>query len=101
MIRHLVMWKLKANAEGKTKAENAHLTKQNLENLSGLIPCLKSIHVGINLDASSPSNYDVVLDTSFENLADLDAYQVHEAHIRVAGYIKRIVDDRVCVDYEF
>lgn len=95
------MWKLKANAEGRTKAENAHLTKQNLENLFGVIPCLKSIHVGVNLDACPSSNYDLVLDTSFENLADLDEYQMHEAHVRVAGYIKRIVEDRVCVDYEF
>ena len=28
MIRHIVMWKLQAEAEGKTKAENAIIIKE-------------------------------------------------------------------------
>ncbi|MCD7914768.1 MAG: Dabb family protein [Tannerellaceae bacterium] len=33
MLKHIVMWKLKAEAEGKTKAENALWMKEHLEAL--------------------------------------------------------------------
>ena len=33
MIKHIVMWKLKENAEGKTKEENAEIIKNGLEGL--------------------------------------------------------------------
>lgn len=33
MIKHIVMWKLKPVAEGKTKQENAEIMKELLEGL--------------------------------------------------------------------
>ncbi|MDE5955645.1 MAG: Dabb family protein [Bacteroidales bacterium] len=34
MIRHIVMWKLKPEAEGRTAAENAEWMKEHSEDLS-------------------------------------------------------------------
>lgn len=33
MIKHIVMWKLKDEAEGNSKAENAQIIKNSLEDL--------------------------------------------------------------------
>ena len=38
MLKHIVMWKLKEFAEGKTKAENALIMKESLERLVGIVP---------------------------------------------------------------
>ena len=46
MIKHLVFWKLKSEALGKTKQENAVLIKEKLEALDGKISGLISIEVG-------------------------------------------------------
>ena len=48
MLKHIVMWKLKEFAEGKTKAENALIMKENLERLVGIVPEIISLQVGIN-----------------------------------------------------
>ena len=45
MVRHIVWWTLKPEAEGRTAAENAKLIKQRLEALMGQIPSLKSLEV--------------------------------------------------------
>ena len=48
MIRHIVFWKLKDTAEGKTKQENAEHIKKSLESLKGIIPGMIDAEVGIN-----------------------------------------------------
>ena len=101
MIRHIVMWKLKAEAEGKTKAENALIIKESLEALKGVVPTLVEIEVGVNDPETPESNYDVVLNCTFASVADLNDYQVHPAHQAAAVYIKKVVESRVCVDYQY
>ncbi len=101
MIRHIVMWKLQAEAEGKTKAENAVIIKESLEALKGVAPTLVDIEVGVNHPETPESNYDVILNCTFNSVEDLNAYQVHPAHQAAAVYIKKVVEARVCVDYEY
>lgn len=43
MLKHIVMWKLKEFAEGKTKAENALIMKESLERLVGIVPEIDSV----------------------------------------------------------
>ena len=50
MIKHIVTWKLKEEAEGNTKVENAKKIKEILEALDGKIETLKAIEVGINFN---------------------------------------------------
>ena len=101
MIRHIVMWKLKAEAEGKTKEENALIIKESLEALKGVAPTLVDIEVGVNHPETPESNYDVILNCTFNSVAELNDYQVHPAHQAAAVYIKKVVEARVCVDYEY
>ena len=100
MIKHIVFFKLADNAEGKTKAENALFIKTELENLINSIPQIKFIEVGINSAEAPAGNFDIALNSEFESMADLDTYQAHPDHKRVAAYIGKVRTDRACVDYE-
>lgn len=100
MIKHIVFWNLAENAEGKTKAENALFIKKELEDLINDIPELKKIEVGINHPDAPEGNYDVALYCEFDSMDDLDIYQNHPEHKRVAGYIGKIRTARVAIDYE-
>lgn len=99
MIKHIVMWKLKEFADGKEKQENAKIIKTGLESLQEKINELKFIEAGININ-NSPQAYDVVLYSQFENMDDLNIYQNHPEHIKVAEFVKKVVNERVVVDYE-
>ena len=101
MIKHIVFFKLAENAEGKTKAENALFIKNELENLKNLIPQIRMIEVGINSPEAPAANFDIALNSEFDSMADLDTYQAHPEHKRVAAYIGKVRTDRACVDYEF
>jgi predicted nucleic acid-binding protein len=101
MIKHVVMWKLKDVAEGKTKAENAETMKKLLEGLPVKIKELQSAEVGINvLTGEDEAICDVVLVTECETKKDLQAYAEHPDHQKVVSFIKKVVDERRVVDYE-
>ncbi len=100
MIRHIVLWKIKEMAEGKTKAENLKLMKKSLSSLTTL-PMVKELEVGINADEADKGNYDISLSTAFESMEDLAAYQEHPDHKMVASYIAKIRQERTCIDYKF
>ncbi|MBD3616101.1 MAG: Dabb family protein [Gracilimonas sp.] len=100
MIKHIVMWKLKDVAEGKTKAENAEIMKKMLEDLPSKIEELKSAEVGINiLEGDSDAICDVVLTVSCESEKDLQVYAAHPDHQKAVSFIKKAVKERRVVDY--
>ncbi|HCL4437115.1 Dabb family protein [Clostridium botulinum] len=99
MIKHIVMWKLKEFAEGKSKLENANIIKINLEDLKHRIDEVKLIEVGVNINNSQQA-YDVVLYSEFENLEDLNSYQNHPDHVKVGEFINKVKEDRIVTDYE-
>jgi len=102
MIKHIVMWKLKEVAEGKTKAENAQIMKDLLESLPQNIEELQSAEVGVNiLQGDSDQIADVVLTTVCEDEEALQIYADHPEHQKVVQFIKKVVEERRVVDYVF
>jgi hypothetical protein len=99
MIKHIVMWRLKDEAAGATKEENALKLKDALESLKGKIESLKAAEVGINFNPS-PAAFDVVLYSEFEDPDGLNAYQNHPEHVKIADFVGEIRTDRAVVDYE-
>jgi hypothetical protein len=99
MVKHIVMWKLKDEAEGVGKAENARRMKKLLESLFSKIDEIQLIEVGLS-DSAQADAYDIVLYSEFAGWNDLKAYQVHPEHIKVAEFVKKIRLDRKVVDYE-
>ncbi|MDO9634959.1 MAG: Dabb family protein [Paludibacter sp.] len=100
MIKHIVFFGIVEEAAGRSKMEIMQFIKKELENLIHSIPELKKIEVGINHPDAPLGNYDLVLYSEFDSMADLDAYQVHPEHKRVASYIGTVKVSRACVDYE-
>jgi hypothetical protein len=99
VIKHIVLWKLKPQAEGASKAENAKKIREVLEPLELVIPEVQHLEVGINIDDGN-GTADVVLYSIFDNPQALEAYMRHPAHVQAAEFVRRVVSDRVAIDYE-
>ncbi len=96
MVRHIVLWKLHDNAEGKDKWENAEIIKKDLEALVGVIPGLIDAEVGLN---ENGGEYDAILCTTFESMEALKAYDVHPEHQKIREFISKIRVSRIAADY--
>ncbi len=92
MIRHIVMWKFRPGTE---KEQEEFL--EGLQSLYGVIPQIRAQEVGKNV---APGNYDAVLISDFDSLADLEAYKSDPRHVKVSALCKAIRTDRVAVDME-
>ena len=105
MIRHIVFWKLKNEAEGATAQINGQKMVDAFHALEGKIPGLVSIESGLNFNKDNLGNgdieYDVALDTTFHTKAALDFYQNHPEHQAIVGFVKKVVTERRAVDFEF
>lgn len=99
MIKHIVMWTLKDEAEGATAAENGMKMKQMLEALNGKISGLKHLEVGLDIFQASPA-WQVVLYSELDSREALQGYQQHPDHQRCVEFVKKVVTDRGVVDYE-
>lgn len=100
MIKHIVLWKLKENADGRSKSENALLLKQRLENLNGLIPGMHLLEVGINIDNTGSDDVDVALYSEFETMDALEAYYPHPEHVKLKDFVQAIRSERRVIDYQ-
>ena len=100
MVKHIVFWKLKDEANGMSKLENAISIKQKLEDLNGKIEGCIKLEVGFDFLHSAESA-DVVLYSEFENKEALDFYANHPLHKAVMPFIAEARSERRVVDYEF
>jgi len=95
MIAHIVLFKL-----NESNANNAAAVKDMLLSMNGKLPMLRHLEVGVDIVRSERS-YDVALYTKFDNLADLQAYQVHPYHAdTVVPFMKANCAAIVSADYE-
>jgi len=103
MIRHVVMWKLKDEAEGADKQKNAEKMKLILEGLKVNIDEIKNVEVGLNItdeDEEAGSAYDVVLISDFETELDYTMYTRNAHHKKAINFINSVIEERHFVDYE-
>jgi quinol monooxygenase YgiN len=99
MVKHIVFWKLKEEANGMNKEANAAAIKQKLEDLNGKIEgCLK-LEVGFDF-LHSPESADVVLYSEFESKEALDFYANHPLHKAVMPFIAEARSERRVIDME-
>ncbi len=99
MIKHIVLWRLKDQAEGADSAENAKKIVQALGTLKSKINEIVDLEAGINYNETAAA-YDVALYSVFKTKADLDIYQKHPEHVNVAQMVSKLVSERAVVDYE-
>lgn len=101
MMKHIVMFKFQAEANGKTAMENAAAAKKKAEQLPAQIPQLKKLEVRLNSPSADTTNYEFALICDFETMDDLNTYQVHPAHVAFGQFIKPLREARACIDYEY
>jgi quinol monooxygenase YgiN len=98
MVKHIVFWKLKDEANGMSKAENAAAIKQKIEDLNGKIEGCIKLEIGFDFLHSAESA-DVVLYSEFENKEALDFYANHPLHKAVMPFIAEARSERRVIDY--
>ena len=99
MIRHVVMWKFKEFSEGKSKAENMEIVRDRLYALVPVISEIKRMEIGFDVSRTDAS-MDLILLTEFDTVDALRAYAVHPEHLKVADFVRRVVESRVVADCE-
>lgn len=94
MITHVVQFKLKDRSP-----ESVEKARKVLSGLESKIPVLRHLEVGKDL-LHSERSYDIALIAKFDSMDDLQAYQVHPAHLEVAKYINSVKETSIAVDFE-
>lgn len=97
MLKHIVLWKFKAWAAGRSKAENLHEAREALGSLEAVIPAIRCMEVGIN-GIPSDSSYDLALIVEVDDRAALEQYLRHPRHQEVSECMTLWRETRVCVD---
>ncbi|MCB9018597.1 MAG: Dabb family protein [Paludibacteraceae bacterium] len=98
MVKHIVLFKMKAFASEEEKSRKLHQIQLGLLNLKSIIKELQSIEVGVNTNPKE--QYDIALTTTHFSMADLNAYATHPEHLAVSKIIREVLESRSCVDYE-
>lgn len=99
MIKHIVMFKLKAT-DGISEYDNALEVKKRFDDVIANVKELKKGKVVINSAEAPDSNYTIALICDFDSIDGLNAYQVHPAHVEFGKFIATIRTERACIDYE-
>ncbi len=97
MVKHIILWKLKESFSEEEKAVARAEAKSRLEALNGKIDGMLSLKV--ITDALPSSNADMMLDSEFESVEALAGYQTNPLHLEAAGYVRSVVEARLCLDF--
>ncbi len=98
MIKHIVFFRFsKENVNNVDElAEIASLQLVDLSTLS----CIESLTTHNNLAHSPYANFDMMVDCSFKNFDQLKQYQEHPRHKAFVNWLKTVITERACVDFE-
>lgn len=100
MIRHIVLWTLKPEAEGRGAEENAALITRRGEELRGKIPGLRTLELSHTFLRSTTMKVQVVLCSTHDDEAALKAYNDHPLHQEFSKLVGACRESREAVDYE-
>ncbi len=100
MIRHIVAFKLKGYSSQEEKQAAIQIVKQALMKLPSQISVIRSFEVGIDA-LHGPASYDLVINSTFDSLEDLEIYRVHPDHQAFILFNRDYTLEKVMVDYEF
>jgi len=99
MLKHIVWWTLKDEAEGATGAENGRKMLEMLRGLEGRIPSLRSIDVSMEFLGSTTEPCQIILLSTHDDTEGLKAYAEHPEHMKCVEFIKKIVASRKAIDF--
>ncbi|NJP39761.1 Dabb family protein [Oscillospiraceae bacterium HV4-5-C5C] len=98
MIKHIVSWRHQDGFTPEEQAEHAERIKQELlavaDTVSGVIA------LEVRSDLLDSSNQDLILDATFVSEDSLAKYQKHPLHVKAGEFIRSVMTNRTCCDYE-
>lgn len=98
MVKHVIIWSFKEDLSADEKKAAAKKIKAELEDLINKIDGL--VEISVVTDPLPSSKGDLLLDSLFVDNDALMAYQENPDHVKVAQYVRSVVSERKCVDYE-
>ena len=81
MVKHVVLFKIKEEIPQDEKQIIMTTFKEGIMALPDIIPCIKSINVGFNINPDE--QWDICLDSTFDTLDDARFYSTHPSHVDV------------------
>ena len=100
MVKHVILWTLNPDLSEEEKRTVKAGIKGGLEGLVGKVPGLIDAKVNVSGRLES-SNADVMLDSTLESEAALNAYATHPEHVAVANNkVRPYTVQRTCLDFE-
>ena len=96
MIRHIVFFKFKPEADTSVRAS----ALSDLRAIPDKIDVIRSYEVGEDI-LNLPRSWDAALIATYDDLAALDVYTRHDDHVAVVMKLREISDAVGSVDYEF
>lgn len=97
MTRHIVMFKFREDVPAEIRQAAANEFKQGIEALPAVIPFIREVTVGINVNPAE--QWDICLYSVFDSPDDVRAYSIHPAHKAVAGTLMQYIAERACTDF--
>ena len=99
MIRHIVLFKLKEFSSEDERNDVLEKVLINFRSLIGEIPQIRFFKVEKDI-VQGMSSYDIIIDSNFDSLEDLRAYQNHPAHQYAVNQNKQWSEQKAVIDYE-
>ena len=98
MVKHVILWKLKAELSAGEKSSVKQGIKSALEALAGRIPGL--VDIKVNIDGLDSSTADCMLDSTFTDENALKNYSKNPIHQDAANtFVRPFVETRLCLDF--
>ncbi len=98
MIRHIVMWNLHDQAEGADKATNLVKAKELLLSCAQVVPGIRTFEVATATPGMDCTN-DLLLHMLLDDAQVLADYQIHPQHMAIKPFMKAVVKERRCMDF--
>ena len=99
MVKHIILWTLKDEYTQAQKKEIRAGIKEGLEGLKGQIPGM--IDISVRTDYLPTSTVDVMLDTTFEDDDELEAYAKNPKNVAVADIrVRTFTGNRARMEFE-
>jgi len=98
MYKHLVLWRLKADAPNKQTL--AQEIKRRLDSLPAVIKEIRQYEVGLNTGAYRASFFEIGLISAFDDEAGFLRYIQYPEHDAVVAFISSVTAEEQIVDFE-
>ena len=98
MVKHIVLFKLRADVPAEQRLEAMRSFKAAIEALPERISCIRKVEVGLNVNPSE--TWHIALYSEFDSLDDVKRYAVHPDHVAAGKLLAEVKESRACVDYE-